>query len=315
MPTENGPDMKFRERCMLSENCILPRTKEEYMTEKESTTKREPKSLKELNLVDRFLFDELMDMPGMYEKVLSILLEKKVSLLQRVETEKEFRVSPNLRSVRMDVVGSDAMGKIYHTEMQKNNTGNLIKRSRYYQSQIDVSLLEPGSVDFNQLNDTCMILIAPFDIFGRGLYRYTFRGVCEECPDLWLPDGAVRIFINTQGTNREEFSQEFLDFMEYITNSTDKVAEKSNSPTIMEIHAGVQQIRLSEKMGVKYMQKWEERVYDRMEGREEGREVGRDEINQLNQILVREGRMEDLLRTINDDVFQRELLEEYHISA
>ena len=52
-----------------------------------------------------------------------------------------------------------------------------------YQAQLDVSLLEPGSKDFNLLNDSCFILIAPFDLFGYGLYRYTFEGTCRECPD------------------------------------------------------------------------------------------------------------------------------------
>ena len=55
---------------------------------------------------------------------------------------------------------------------------------RYYQAQLDVSLLEPGSKDFNLLSDSCFILIAPFDLFGYGLYRYTFEGTCRECPDL-----------------------------------------------------------------------------------------------------------------------------------
>lgn len=90
--------------------------------------------------------------------------------------------------------------------MQKDNTGNLIRRSRYYQAQLDVSLLEPGSIDFNLLNDSCFIMIAPFDIFGRGLYRYTFEGTCRECPDLKIGDGAVRVFINTKGSNWKDFS-------------------------------------------------------------------------------------------------------------
>ena len=51
-------------------------------------------------------------------------------------------------------------------EMQQKNTYNLPKRSRYYQAQIDVSLLEPGSINFNELNDLTTILVAPFDIFG-----------------------------------------------------------------------------------------------------------------------------------------------------
>lgn len=236
---------------------------------------KEVKSLKDLNLVDRFLFDESMEEHEVYQAVVSIVLENETELLSKIQTEKELRVAPGLRSVRLDVIGVDITGKVYYTEMQKRDTGNLIKRSRYYQGQLDVSLLEAGCVDFNRLNDTCFILIAPFDIFGRGLYRYTFEGVCKECPDIKLNDGATRIFINTRGTNRKDFTQEFLDFMEYITNTSDEVAKRSSSEKIHRIHKKVQGIRMSEEMGVKYMQKWEERVYDRLDGKAEGKAEGK----------------------------------------
>lgn len=90
-----------------------------------------------------------------------------------------------------------------------------------------------------------------------------------------IDDGALRIFINTKGQNREEFSQEFLDFMDYINESTEQVAARTQSKRIKLIHRNVEQIRESEKLGVKYMQLWEEKVYERLEGREEGREEGR----------------------------------------
>lgn len=125
-------------------------------------------------------------------------------------------------------------------------------------------------MDFNLLNDSLFIMIAPFDIFGRGLYRYTFEEVCRECPDLKLDDGAVRIFINTKGTNREDFSQEFLNFMKYLENTTDENAEKSGSERIKKIHEKVCRIRKSEKAGIKYMQRWEELEYAKQDGREEG---------------------------------------------
>lgn len=238
-------------------------------------SKKIPKTLQELNLVDRFLFDEVMELPQVYETVVGILLESEFHFLDEVQTEKEFRISPELRSIRLDVVSMDECREIYYTEMQKENTYNLPRRSRYYQGQLDVSLLPSGEVNFNCLNDTCMILVAPFDIFGKGLYRYTFEGRCMECPELSIKDGATRIFINTKGENREDFSKEFLEFMEYITDSTDEVAAKSDSERIRFIHEAVQSIRQAEQMGVKYMQKWEERVYDRLEGREEGRAEGR----------------------------------------
>ncbi len=222
--------------------------------------------LERLNLLDRFLFDEAMEDRETYQAVLSILLENEVEILGRPETEKELRVSPELRQVRLDVIAMDVDKRLYHTEMQKSDTRNLIRRSRYCQAQLDVSLLEPGSMDFNLLNESCFILIAPFDIFGRGLYRYTFEGVCRECPDLKIGDGAVRIFINTNGTNREAFSQEFLDFMEYISKTTDEMAERSESKLIKRIHKKIRQIRKSEKAGVKYMLRWEELAYSRADG-------------------------------------------------
>ena len=227
--------------------------------------------LEHLNLLDKFLFDEAMEDSEAYQAVVSILLENEVELLKKPETEKELRVSPQLRQVRLDVVGMDKEGTIYYTEMQQRNTGNLIRRSRYYQAQLDVSLLEPGNKDFNLLNESCFILIAPFDIFGRGLYRYTFEGVCRECPDLKLEDGALKVFINTKGKNREDFSKDFLDFMEYIGKTTDEVAGNSGSGKIKRIHERVKQIRRSEKAGVRLMQRWEELAYEREEGEIAGR--------------------------------------------
>lgn len=233
--------------------------------------------LEELNLLDKFLFDETMEEKESYQAFISILLENEIELLEKPQTEKELRVSPQLRQVRLDVVSMDMKKQIYHAEMQQDNTGNLIRRSRYYQAQLDVSLLEPGSVDFNLLNDSCFIMIAPFDIFGRGLYRYTFEGTCRECPDLKIGDGAVRVFINTKGSNRKDFSQEFLDLMKYINETTDAVAQNTQSSKLKLIHDRVRKVKLSEKMGVKYMQKWEEMAYARLEGKAKGKAEGKAE--------------------------------------
>ena len=54
--------------------------------------------------------------------------------------------------------------------------------------------------------------------------------------------------------------------MEYITESTDEAANKTDSRRIKLIHERVREIRKSEKTGVKYMQLWEEMAYVREEG-------------------------------------------------
>ena len=69
------------------------------------------------------------------------LLDGQIHLIPWTETEKELRVSPELRQVRLDVIGMNELGEVYQMEMQQKNTYNLPKRSRYYQAQIDVTLL------------------------------------------------------------------------------------------------------------------------------------------------------------------------------
>ncbi|MBQ2936735.1 MAG: Rpn family recombination-promoting nuclease/putative transposase [Lachnospiraceae bacterium] len=230
--------------------------------------------LEKLNLTDRFLFDETMEDLEAYEATVNILLENEIELLTRPETEKEFRVSPELRAIRLDVINMDKDKTLYYTEMQNKNTGNLRKRSRYYQAHLDVSLLEPGCTNFNQLNDSFLIMIAPFDLFGKGLYRYTFEGTCRECPELKLKDGAIKVFINTKGKNSEDFSEEFLEFMEYLKKTNDEVAKRSKSQRIKRIHEQVKKIKASEKIGVKYMQLWEEMALAKEEAKLEGRMEG-----------------------------------------
>ena len=229
------------------------------------------KTLQELTLVNKFLFDQTMDIPEAHEAALQIILEDDlIKLLTPSQTEKEIRTMPWLRSIRLDVYAVDQGKTLYNTEMQAEKKGDLIKRSRYYQGLIDSSLLEPGTVTFNKLNNTCIIMITPFDLFGLGKYQYTFRSYCEEDKDLELGDGAIRIFLNTRGTNDDEVSKELVDFLHYIEKTDDESAE-AGSERIKLIHECVRKIKSSEEMGVKYMQSWEEKIYERDKGKAIGK--------------------------------------------
>ena len=163
---------------------------------------------------------------------------------------------------------------IYEVEARKENTHNLPKRSRLYQGIIDSKLLPPGVVDFNLLNEVLIVLIMPFDLFGYGLYRYTFQMKCEEVPELKLDDGATRIFLNTRGKHPELVSPELIELLKYMEHSTDEISEACESKRIQEMHRRVCQIRASEKTEVKYMQSWEERIMIKQEGIAEGRIEG-----------------------------------------
>ncbi|XCP85248.1 Rpn family recombination-promoting nuclease/putative transposase [Roseburia hominis] len=227
--------------------------------------------LKDLNLTSRFLFDEVMDDPQTHQDVLSIIFGKEIPLLDKAETEKELRVSPLIRSIRLDVFSIDEENVIYSTEMQAQKKVDLAKRSRYYQALIDTGLLKPGIPDYNLLNASYIIIITPFDLFGHGKYQYTFEARCREVPECILEDQAVRIFLNTRGTNDDEVSKELADFLHYLENTTASVADASGSERIRRIHERVHKVKLSEEIGVKYMQAWEEKYFEREEGRAEGR--------------------------------------------
>jgi len=104
------------------------------------------KSLKELNLLDKFLFDEAMDDPENVKTMLDIILSQNTNLKHPPQTEKEQRTSTDNRQIRLDVYAIDEDDVIYEVEAQKENTHNLPKRSRLYQGIIDSKLLPPGGI-------------------------------------------------------------------------------------------------------------------------------------------------------------------------
>lgn len=252
--------------------------------------------LKELNLTNRFLFDEVLEDPQTHQDILSIIFGRDIPLLEQNETEKELRVSPHLRAVRMDVYAMDEEKSVYNTEMQQKKRTDLAKRSRYYQSMIDEGLLEPGIPDYNQLNNSYIIIITPFDLFGYGRYVYTFRAGCLEEPDCCLEDGAVRIFLNTRGKNDGEVSKELVGFLRYVEDTTDEMAADMDSERIKRIHNRVRKVKASEEVGVKYMQAWEERYYDKEEARQEGLEEGRQEGREIGKQEGKQEAIKNLIR-------------------
>ena len=234
--------------------------------------KNKIKPLKDLRLLDRFLFAELMEDEECSKEVLEIILGKEISLLSKDQTEKEIRTATWLKSIRLDVYSVDEEGTVYDTEMQQNWRDDLEKRSRYYQGLLDSSLLVPGEQSYNALNDTYIIMIMPFDLFGKGRYQYTIKAFCEEDKEIQIQDGATRIFLNTHGKNKEEIRPELIEFLNYVEKTNELQEETFRSEKVTKIQKAVRQIKSNEEIGVKYMQKWEEIAEARAEGRTEGRE-------------------------------------------
>ncbi len=242
------------------------------------------KTIQQMTLLDDFLFRQVVEDKELFEILASILLERRMEFFERAQTEKILGISPALREVRLDVFNMDTDRHIYAVEMQKEDTGNLRKRSRLYQAQIDVSLLPKGTRDLNGLSDVFLIMICPFDLFGKGVCRYTFYEVCEEFPELRLEDGGSRMFINTKGTNREEFSREFVELMDYINASLEESEKYTTTEPVRKLHEGIKHLKELERTVIRYMQRWEQKIQDIETGRREGREEGRREGERIGEV-------------------------------
>ena len=272
---------------------------------------KDKRTLKDLNLMDKFLFDEAMEDKDNMKTLLDIVLGQDTHLKYPPQTEKEFRNSKENRQIRLDVYAIDEDDVVYDTEPQKQNTKNLPKRSRLYQGLIDSNLLPPGSIDFNALNTVIIIMIMPFDLFGYELYQYTFRMKCEEISELELEDGATRIFLNSHGKHPEFVNPELIELLEYMEKSTDTVAKKCESKRIHQMHERITKLKSSKEMEIKYMQKWEEKEIERQEAYAEGeRTEGETRINKLTKYLLEQERTEDLKKAVSDAAYQAKLLKE-----
>ena len=273
---------------------------------------KEKRKLKDLNLLDKFLFDEAMEDEENknMKTLLDIILGQDTHLKQPPQTEKECRSSFEKRQIRLDVYTVDEDDVVYDTEPQKTNTKNLPKRSRLYQGMIDSRLLPPGCIDFNLLNPVVIIMIMPFDLFGYELYRYTFKMQCEEVPELELGDDATRIFLNSHGKHPELVSQELIELLEYMEKSTDAVAEECESERIHQMHERVTRLKGNKEMEIKFMQKWEEKEMERQEAYAEGERAGEARINKLIMYLIEQGRNEDLAKAATNSEYQAKLLKE-----
>lgn len=208
------------------------------------------KKFEELDLKNAFLFAAALDEPETCQLILELILGRNIPPVQ-VHTEHTLLYSSDFRSLRLDVYAADEMQVSYNLEMQNKDEGNLPKRSRYHQAEMDLTSLKPGE-DFNDLRPSFVIFICTFDPFGRNLYRYTFEERCKE-QDFPLGDGTCKIFLSTKGENREDVPEELIHFLQYVENSTDAYVEQIQDDKIQKLHKRVCSLKKSRRWEGRYM--------------------------------------------------------------
>ena len=235
-----------------------------------------PKKLQDLNLMDRFLFSELIESAEAYKIILEIILEKEINFKGEPVAENEKRKELLGKIARLDVCAIGDDNRVYNAEVQKENENNMHKRMRYYGALMTSKLLPEGTIDYNKLSDLCMIVIAGFDMGGEGKYRYTVRRMYEGYPDKEVYDGEVILYLNTKGKDTAGVSNELIAMLEYFEETTDDKALSSGYERIIRLNEIVSSIKANDEIGVKYMNAYEERMHDIQEAREQGEKTGEE---------------------------------------
>ena len=228
--------------------------------------------LKELTIKDNFMFGAVMmdenNCKGLLERVLEIPIDR-----VEVSREKSIVYHPEYKGVRLDVYAKDECQSHYDVEMQVKRKTALGKRSRYYQSQMDMELLLSGE-DYSELPDTYVIFICDFDPFEEEKYRYTFKMNCKESGQTNLEDGRTIVFLNTHGKNESEVPKELVTFLRYVKADLAESEEAFDDPYVEQLQKFIRKVKRSREMEERFMifeeMLKEEHAQDLEEGRREG---------------------------------------------
>ena len=169
------------------------------------------------NVAIRGIFQHQEECRELLQRILGIEITELSIVQQKVMQNHVF-----FKGIRLDIYAKDNMGNAYDIEMQLENYGDLVLRSRYYHSEMDGYQIRKG-VTYDNLKESIVIFICDFDMFQKGSSIYTFENVCKEYPELTLPDKRKTIFLNIHG-NRDGVSEELSTVLDYFetSNPTDE---------------------------------------------------------------------------------------------
>ncbi len=252
----------------------------------------------EIGISDDFMFGKVMQNPRLCKKLLETILGIEIEKIEYPELQKSIDITKEAKGVRLDVyvAGEDA---VFCVEMQARDTHELPRRARYYGGLIDLNLIEKG-VSYKKLNQSVVIFICPFDVFGKNRCRYTFENLCLEEKNLPLGDGTTKIFLNAMGT-MDDVSPELKSFLDYVAG------KKNDDSFVKELDNEVRKVRESKEWRRDYMtllMRDQENIEKGIKiGLERGLEQGIEQgLEQGIEKGLEQGKLEMIVQLIHDGV-------------
>ena len=202
------------------------------------------KPVEELTFTDDFMFGTVMKNKTICKGVIERLLHIKVGKIEYPSLQKTIAPFYESKGIRLDVYVSDSE-RVFDIEIQTSIPPFLPKRTRYYQSLMDVDNLLRGQ-SYAELKESYVIFICTQDPFGKDLPVYTFRSVCSEDGSIFLDDKSVKVFYNT-GAYDKEGESELRALLEYLCE------RRATSGFTQRIDALVEKAKRNEKFRSWYM--------------------------------------------------------------
>ena len=175
----------------------------------------------DLTISNDFMFKEVMKSnKGLCKRLVGSIMQQDIEDIVYIETEKTLQPYYDSRGIRLDVILADENHTRYNLEMQARNVISkagvalLPKRTRYYQSVIDMDMLKQGE-NFDQLNPLVLIFICTFDFYKEGRYVYTFKSRCLENLELELANDVTVKLVNAKG-KQGQVNDLLKNFLEYV---------------------------------------------------------------------------------------------------
>ena len=160
------------------------------------------------------------------KELLEIILDVKIRDISYVQSQDTKNTAIDAKGIRLDVYVENDNNTVFDLEMQTTTDSCLGKRSRYYHSLIDQTLIDKGDY-YDKLKTSIVVFICLKDPFSAGLSKYTFVNTCMESSATDLGDDAQTIFLNASGS-MEGISNDLKSFLCYVASSetTDSFTRK-----------------------------------------------------------------------------------------
>ena len=134
--------------------------------------------LKDLTIMSDVFMRNVLKQKACTEYILRVILERNDLIVVDQVLQKDYK---NLqgRSVILDCVVRDSVGRRMNVEFQQEKEGTEPKRARYHSGLMDMNALNPGQ-EFCELPESYVIFITRDDALGYGLPIYHVERKIEE---------------------------------------------------------------------------------------------------------------------------------------